>query len=268
MSTRDTPWPQGTPCWVDLMTTDREAAWEFYKSVFGWEIVDTGADMGNYSLATVAGRNVAGLGGMPPGDSNPPPTWTTYLASDDIDKTARAVTANGGQFLVEPMDVPGAGKMAIAMDPTGAAFGLWQAGGHTGASLVNEPGGFVWNECMTRDPERARAFYGAVFGYTYSAMPGADDYSTIDGAGPGNTIGGMGALDASMPEHAPPHWMTYFQVADADDTVARVTAGGGVVRMGPSDTPVGRMAVLRDPQGAVFSIMQTIEAGESEADKA
>lgn len=252
MSIRNEPWPEGTPCWVDLETTDQKAAVEFYGSLFGWEVELTGEEFGHYGLAAIGGHHTAGLGEIPPGQPMPP-AWTTYLASDDVDKTCDAISAAGGAIIAPPMDVGPRGRMAIAQDPTGALFGVWQAGDMIGASLVNEPGGVGWNECRTRDPEQALAFYAAVFGYTYSKMEG-DEYWTIDGAGPGNPVGGIGELDASAPPGAPSHWMTYFMVADADTAVATATANGGAVQAGPFDTPFGRMAALSDPQGAVFSI--------------
>ncbi len=254
MSTRDDAWDPGTPCWVDLMTTDRAAAWEFYRTVFGWKIVDTGEDFGHYGMAEVEGRPVAGLGGIPPG--NPmPPAWTTYIASADADATAAAVTDHGGTILMAPMHVADQGRMCVAQDPTGAVFGVWQPGAMFGFGVADQPGSVVWNECRTRDTGAARAFYSSVFGYTYTVMDDAEDYRTIDGAGPGGTVGGIGRLDAGLPEQVPAHWMTYFMVADADTTAAAVTAGGGAVQMGPFDSPVGRLAVLTDPQGAAFAIM-------------
>jgi hypothetical protein len=253
MSTRDTPWPDGTPSWVDLQTPDREAAWAFYRELFGWEIVDTGEEFGHYGMATVEGRNAAGLGSTMPG-SDAPPAWTTYLASSDADKTVDLVKANGGTVVLDPMVIGDSGRMAVAQDPTGAFFGIWEAKEHIGSGVVNQAGAVVWNECMTRDPQQARDFYAAVFGYTYKVMEGAD-YTTIDGAGPGDTVGGIGAMPDELPAEIPPYWMTYFMVEDADAAAALVSAKGGQVRMGPFDTPFGRLAVVSDPQGAVFSIM-------------
>lgn len=252
MSIRNERWPEGTPCWVDLMTTDQKDAVAFYGSLFGWEVQFTGEEFGHYGLATIGGHFTAGLGEQPPGQSMPA-AWTTYLASDDVDKTCDAITAAGGTVIAAPMDVGTSGRMAIAQDPTGAMFGVWQAADMIGASLVNEPGGVGWNECRTRDPERALQFYAAVFGYSYTKIEG-DEYWTIDGAGPGNTVGGVGELGAGAPAGAPSHWMTYFVVADADAALATARTNGGTVQAGPFDTPFGRMAVLRDPQGAMFSI--------------
>lgn len=252
MTTRTDPWPEGTPCWVDLSTTDQQAATTFYGSLFGWDIIDSGEEMGHYGMGTLAGQAVAGIMQQQP-DQEGPAAWTTYLASDDADRTCAAITAHGGTVLMPTMEVGDVGRMALAQDPTGVFFGIWQAGKTIGATLVNEPGALVWNECRSRDPHRALEFYAAVFGYEYTPMEG-DEYWTINGAGPGNTIGGVGRLDPSAPAEVPAHWMTYFAVADADETAAAAIEAGGAVHVGPFDTPFGRMAVLGDPQGAVFSI--------------
>lgn len=255
MTTRDEPWPQGTPNWADLTTTDREASWRFYRDVLGWQIEDSGDDFGNYGLATLQGRAVAGIGEAQPG-AEAPVAWTTYLATPDAGAAATAIAEHGGTMLMGPMDVPGQGSMAIAADPTGAAFGVWQAGGHNGAAIVDEPGAMVWNELHTTDPGAARAFYGAVFGHTYTPIPDAGDfdYTTIDGDGPGGTVGGLGEM-APGTEGMPPHWLTYFQVADVDATVAAAEAAGGKALGPASDSSYGRMATLQDPQGGVFAVI-------------
>jgi predicted enzyme related to lactoylglutathione lyase len=237
------------------MTSDREASWAFYADVLGWQFVDSGPEMGHYGMASVGGLMVAGIGTPPDPAAAPPPAWTTYLATNDVDKTCEAITANGGMIAVPAMDVGGSGRMALAADPTGALFGVWQALDFIGAQRVNEPGAMVWNQAMSRDPARAREFYAAVFGYQYTAMEGVD-FSTINGDGPGNTIGGIGGMDESFPAEVPAHWDTYFMVADADAAVARATAAGGRVQVPPFDTPFGRMGAITDPQGATLWIMQ------------
>lgn len=256
MTTRDTAWPKGTPNWVDLSTPDPAAAQQFYSRLFGWKIVDTGEQFGHYGIAELDGKQVAGIGGQQPGQEQPP-AWTTYLATDDIAATAEAITANGGTVVAGPFPIEGSGQMAVAQDPAGAYFGVWQAEGMIGCARVNEPGTLIWNECMTRDAPAARAFYGAVFGHTYTdiGVPGMD-YTTIDGEGPGSTVGGMGAMGDDMPAQIPPHWMLYFQVTDADATAQEAKDAGGGVAHGPFDTPQGRVAILTDPQGAMFSVIQ------------
>ncbi len=252
MSTREDPWPQGTPNWVDLSTPDPGASQQFYSSLFGWEVEDSGPEMGHYGMCRAGGRPVAGIGPQMGGDATP--AWLTYLAADDVDKTAEAVAANGGTILAPPMDVGDAGRMAVAQDPTGAVFGIWQAGRTIGFERFNEPGSVVWNEAMSRDPERAKAFYTAVFGYGYDPAQGMP-YWMLQRAADHETVGGIGALEPSLPAEVPAQWRTYFLVDDTDVSAAKVRELGGNVVQPPVDTPFGRMAVVTDPQGAAFSIM-------------
>ncbi|OQO90184.1 glyoxalase [Saccharomonospora piscinae] len=261
MTVRDTPYPDGTPCWVDLMVADPRMAMDFYGALFGWNFADQGDEAGNYLLCSIDDFVVTGVGGMPP-DQPSPPVWTTYLATSDVDDTAARVRQAGGQLMVEPMDVMSEGRMAMAADPTGAVFGLWQAGRTIGAQLTGTPSALVWNECMTRDFATAKGFYTDVFGYaaedmsdeqfTYAALLVGDRY-----------VGGVGELPADVPADVPPHWMTYFGVADTDAAVARVGDLGGSVVTAPFDTPYGRMAAVADNQGVAFSVIAVTAVPDS-----
>jgi predicted enzyme related to lactoylglutathione lyase len=176
--TRDTAWPEGTPCWVDLGVGDIPLAIGFYSGTFGWEVIQGGEETGGYAIAHLDGRTVAGIGPkMGPPDT--PTVWTMYLATDDADATAAKIKGAGGHLLMEPGDVMDAGRMAIAADITGAAFGIWQARAHTGVGLANAPGALSWNEHFSRDWEGAKAFYAAVFGYEYGDMSSDGSYATL-----------------------------------------------------------------------------------------
>lgn len=250
MPTRSDPWPAGTPCWVDLGAPDVAASTEFYGAVLGWTFVDTGEEFGHYNIGEVNGRAAAAIG--PKQDPNQPTAWTVYLASDNADATAAAITANGGTVLAEPFDIPGNGRMTVALDPTGAAFGVWQAIGMIGAEIYNEPGGLAWTDARLTDPDTARSFYTAVFGYRYQPMPGAPDhYMTfhLDDA-PLGGIGGMMDPAADLPSH----WVPYFSVPDTDVAVSAATRLGGALQGPVMDSPFGRMAFLTDPDGAVFAL--------------
>ncbi|MBS2965708.1 VOC family protein [Actinocrinis puniceicyclus] len=248
-----TGYDEGTPCWVDLMCPDLEQAKHFYEPVFGWEYTDTGPEYGNYTMATKNGKVIAGLAPSQPGQPAPP-AWVTYLWADDADAVAGRVVKADGNVFMGPMDVPGAGRMALALDSTGAAFGIWQGREHRGAQLANEPGSFTWNENLNDDPGKARAFYERVFGYTYERLPDwPGEYHTFKVKD--QVRGGVGAKPAQIPPGTPNFWNTYFSVADTDETVAAATRAGGSVGLEPMDTPVGRMAVLMDPAGAQFSII-------------
>ncbi|MGZ4612208.1 MAG: VOC family protein [Kineosporiaceae bacterium] len=263
MSTRDEVWPQGTPSWVDLSSPDVAASNEFYSALLGWEIVDTGEEMGHYGICMINGRAAAGIGPAQPG-SDAPPAWTTYIAVDDADKTAETITAHGGTVIVAPMTVPGQGRMAIAQDPTGAFFGVWQADQMIGEGVYNEPGAVSWNEQISRDPDRARQFYSAVFGYTFDPVEGGDPYWTFTTAD-GRMAGGLGTMRQGTPTEVPPHWMTYFGVASTDDSAATAGATGGAVAQAPFDTPFGRMAVIVDPHGAMFMITDNAMSAPGQA---
>jgi predicted enzyme related to lactoylglutathione lyase len=253
MTVRDTPWAPGTPCWVELMTTDTAAAREFYAALLGWEIEVGGEETGYYGSASRDGRRVAGLMGMMGQDH--PPVWGTYLATSDVDATSKAVEEAGGTILSPAMDVMEFGRFAVAQLPGGGVFSYWQAGDHIGMELANEPGSVTWNEFMTRDYEGAKDFYAKVFGYTYTDMGGDGfQYSTIQVDG--NTVGGMGALPESVPAGVPPHWRVYFAVDDCDATVAQAVELGGAQLGEPSDMPYGRQAEIADPQGARFVVIK------------
>ena len=247
----------GMPSWVDLATTDPEAAKAFYARVFGWTYVDlpTGDEtVPVYTMATLAGRHVAGMSAQPASlaQHGAPPAWSTYMTVDDVDEATKHAEAAGAQVFMTPMDVMDVGRMSVAADPAGAVFCMWQARTHIGAELVNEPGSVCWNELLTSDVSAAKAFYGALLGWAAeTADYGAQAYTmfTLDGA---PVAGGM-ALPA---DGVLPHWAVYFAVADADAAVAAAEAAGGTVRTGPFDTPAGRMAGLADPQGASFWVIK------------
>lgn len=261
MTVRDTPWPEGTPCWVDLMAPDPRMAMDFYGALLAWDFTDTGDEAGNYLMCTVGGREVAGIGGTQPGQESTPAAWTTYLATEDVDKTAAAISAEGGQLLVEPMDVMSAGRMAVAADPTGAVFGVWQAGDTLGVELVDTSSALIWNECMTRDFAAAKDFYGKVFGYGFDDMSGDGfTYATLKVGD--RVAAGLGELPSDAPAEVPAHWMAYFGVTDTDAAVARVNELGGSVLRPPRDSPYGRMSAVADNQGAAFSLISVTASAD------
>lgn len=267
MPTRDESLPDGTPCWVDVLVTDPAAARDFYSGLFGWDIQDGPPEAGGYLMCLLNGRPVAAISPKPEG--NPfPNVWATYLAAGDLDLTVARAKEAGGTFMMEPTDVAAAGRIAFGMDPAGAPYGLWQAGDHKGVGIYDEPGALAWNELMTRDYEGAKAFYGSVFDFEYAELGDGQNfqYSTIT-RGDGEVVAGIGAMGAEVPADKAPEWVTYFNVADADVTATRAAELGATLECQPFDSPFGRMAVVRGPQGETFSIIQTpsvddgVEAG-------
>ncbi len=261
MTTRTSPWPAGTPCWTDLTVPDVAAAQAFYAAVLGWEFAETGAEFGGYVIAHVRDVPTAGIGPQQPGV---PPAWTLYLASDDADATAAAVAEHGGTVVLEPGDVGPLGRMLLAADPTGAVFGVWQAGSHIGAGLVNEPGGLTWEDLRSTDPDVARPFYSGVFGYHHDPFPHAPpDYQTFAAAAGGPPLGGTGGMMGA--DGAPSHWLVYFSVADVDAAVAAASERGGSVLAPAFDTPVGRMAGITDAAGASFFVIRAADGGSTDS---
>ncbi len=253
MVTRDSRWPAGTPCWVEVSADDVPRAVAFYRALFSWDIRSDAPGPGGYSIAHAGGRIVAAVSPKM-GPAGPPSAWTTYLATDDIEASAAAIAAARGQLLTGPLDIAAEGRMAVARDPAGAAFGLWQGGRTTGIGLASEPGALAWNEQFSRDRAASLAFYQAVFGYGFQDMSG-DGFSygalTVDG----HIIGGLGEYSADTPAGLPAAWATYFAVADTDAAVARVTELGGRVVQPARDTPFGRVAAVADSEGAAFSVI-------------
>ncbi|MFG1642393.1 VOC family protein [Amycolatopsis sp. NPDC049252] len=254
---RDDPWPEGTPSWVDLMVPDQAKAVAFYSGLFGWDVQAGGEETGFYGMATVAGRPVAGIGQTPPGQEMPA-VWTTYLSVSDVDKSATAITEASGQIVMPVMDVMEEGRMAVAVDPGGAAFGLWEAGNHTGTQVTAAPGTMAWNECMSRDYPAARAFYEQVFGYGIQDLS-TDEFTYAVLLLDGRPVGGVGALPDSVPSDVPSHWDTYFSVADADASAARAVELGGRALGEPFDSPYGRQVRIADDQGVTFLVVSPNE---------
>jgi predicted enzyme related to lactoylglutathione lyase len=246
-----TEYAPGIPNWVDLQTSDQSAAKRFYTELFGWSYED--APMGDdavYSMAQLNGKQAAAIAPLPP-QQGIPPHWNTYVATADVDATTARATDAGGTLLMPAMDVMDAGRMSVVADPTGAPIALWQAKNNIGASVVNEPGAFTWNELQTPDPEAAAAFFAKLIGWKSEYDEGLD--YTVFSVGDSPVAG---AMKPPMPG-VPPNWLVYFEVADTDDTVAKAQAGGGSVLAEPMDIPPGRFAVLADPQGAVFGVIKS-----------
>jgi predicted enzyme related to lactoylglutathione lyase len=235
MSTVTSNQPLGTPTWLDLGVTDLDAAKTYYGGVFGWDFAES--PLG--TLCLLRGQPVAGLrrGDHP---------WRVHLATDDCDGTAKAVAEAGGAIVEEPHEVGDLGRAALVVDGAGVTVGLWQGRAFAGAALVNEPDTLVRNDLVTAQPDAARAFYTAVFGFT---LDGNDDLPELDFTflrrPDGHEVGGIMGLPGARSD-----WATTFEVADTDATLAK--AGSTATA---AETPYGRSATLTDPFGVEFSII-------------
>lgn len=246
---------QGTPNWVDLSTTDHEGAKTFYGELFGWTFDDQPIPDSDavYSMALKGDGVVGAISAQSPETAaqNVPPAWNTYLAVDDVDAALARADAAGGKIVMPAFDVMDAGRMAFVIDPTGAPVALWQAKDHIGATLVNEPGSLIWNDLRADDPIAAAAFYAAVFGLTGDAQ-NWDTTPYISLKVGDEAVAGI----SERPDGAGPSgWQIYFAVDDTFAIAEKAKALGGTAIVEPTDTPIGPMATLADPQGAVFNVI-------------
>ncbi|MFF3849165.1 VOC family protein [Streptomyces sp. NPDC002328] len=245
--------PEGAPCWADAMFSDVEGAKSFYGDVLGWTFGESSSEYGNYTQAYADGKAVAAVVPPMPGQEGQS-QWCLYLASADASATAAKIREHGGELLMEPMQVGEFGSMCLAREPSGAVFGVWQAGTHEGFETMGTPGAYAWCEVFTREPEKADAFFSAVFGYRQHRLEGEEmDFRLYD-LGDRPLLGRLRMTDDFPPE-VPSYVNVYFTVPDCDDAVAKATKLGAVLRSSPMTTPFGRFAALTDPQGADLSVI-------------
>ena len=266
----------GVPCWIDTSHPDQDAAAAFYGGLFGWDFQDAmpPGSASKYLIARLRGGDVAAIGSLPEG-APPVAVWNTYIWVQSAEAAVAKVLDAGGRVLSDPFDVMDAGRMAVCADPEGATFCVWEARGHKGAQIVNEPGSLSFNGLGTRDPVRAKAFYGALFGWETLGvgdgvqmwrLPGYGDF--LEQRDPGlrqrmaDTVAApegfedvVAALNPIGEDQAGvnPHWSVTFAVDDADATAERAAELGGRVDVPPFDAPWVRMTVITDPQGATFT---------------
>jgi predicted enzyme related to lactoylglutathione lyase len=249
MGERDSYAP-GTFCWADLGTTEGAAAKAFYTALLGWDAEDLAAgEDGVYTMFRRGGRDVAALYEMGADERGQlPPHWSSYVSVADVEAVAARARELEAAVVADPFDVMDSGRMAVVRDPGGAHLHLWQPGRHIGAGRVNEPGCMVWNELATSDVARTAAFYRDLLGW--EAEPDATGYATIRAEGAIN--GGIRPLQ----DGEAPAWLVYFTTPSCDEAAARVRDAGGTVVAGPMAVTVGRIAVVRDPQGAVLALYE------------
>jgi len=243
------------PAWFDLASPDLAASKQFYGRIFGWDAQQVaGPEGGYYTMFSVRGKMVAGLASLM--DQNQPPAWTVYIGSDNVDTTAEAIRAAGGEIAMAPMDVMDAGRMCIFRDPTGAFAAVWQAGTHHGAEAQRETGTVDWVELETRDVPAAKRFYNAVFGWGENSSPmgpGQPDYTEWKLGD--ESLGGAMDISATAPPEMPANWLVYFRVENVDHTAAQIKETGGQVIVEPTAFPGGRFVVATDPHRACFGVV-------------
>jgi len=249
----------GSFCWIELATIDQNAAKEFYTALFGWSLVDSlmGPDE-IYTMFKLQGRDVGAAYTLNQAmrEQGVPPNWMIYVASESADDTAQAAVDAGGRVTAGPFDVSDFGRMAVLQDPTGAMLSVWQPNRHAGIGITGEPGTLCWADLSTPDPEAAASFYNAAFGWDLVLGQDGSGYLHIKNGE--EFIGGVPPAEMRAPG-APPHWLIYFLVTDCDQSAAQAKQLGARLYLEPMTMEnVGRMAVVADPQGAVFALFQPV----------
>ncbi|MBL0938955.1 MAG: VOC family protein [Gemmatimonadaceae bacterium] len=242
------------PVWFDLSTSDLEAAKRLYGELFGWSFMDGGPAMGHYTMAfTPGGHAAAAIAPKMPDQGEMPTVWTVYFGTADMQESVRRITTQGGSIMVPPMHIPENGHMAIAVDPDGAVFGLWQAEPFPGAGVESEHGAMCWSEVNSRHAEANAKFYAGVFNLVAHAleMPDGEYYTLHDG---NPAVCGVMQLDTKS-EGIPPNWMPYFYVNNLDQANAIWEKHGGKIMAGPIASPYGNIMAVQDPQGAYLCYM-------------
>lgn len=259
MSDQPSTRPEGAPAWVDLSVSDLARSRSFYTAVLGWDYTGGEPEFGGYVNATVGGSVVAGMAPPMEGAGEAPHAWTVYLAVDDSAAAGRRISDAGGSILMEPMQVGPFGTMALYADPTGAVFGTWEAGSHTGFQITDVPGAVSWTEAMVGSFEQGKEFYSSVFGWTYQDMSGEGmEYAIF--TTPDDDSGMTGGIGRD-PEK-PPYWSVVFGVEDCDAAAQRVRDAGGQVVVEPFDFEFGRLAIATGPDGEAFGIIHDPEQAD------
>ena len=251
--------PAGSFCWIELATTDQNAASKFYTSLFGWKVTDNpmgGEDF--YSIFKLNGRDSAAgyTMGKDQRAQGVPPHWNLYIAVDNADQTVAKAAQAGGKVIMPAFDVLDAGRMAVVQDPTGATFCLWQPKQKQGVGITGENSALCWADLSTPDPDRAGKFYSAVFGWKLEkGEKDTSGYLHIKNGG--DFIGGIPPTAHRNPQ-TPAHWLIYFMVADVEASAAKAAKLGAKILMPTRAMEgVGTWAIVADPQGAVFAIFKS-----------
>ena len=247
------------PVWVDLSTSDAEAARSYYSKLFGWKVeVNPDPQYGGYALAKIDGKDVAGIG--PKQSPEAPSAWMVYIGTVDAADTTKKAEAAGGKVVVPLMNVGDQGAMSMVADPSGAVFGIWQSQNMTGAETTGAPNTYGWAELNSRGVEKSIPFYKKLFGWGEKKSEmgqGQGDYTEFL-AGGESIAGGM-EMNPMVPAEVPSYWMVYFNVDDVDKAFKKATEAGGQEMLAPQEFPGGRFTILQDPQGATFGLLKMKE---------
>jgi predicted enzyme related to lactoylglutathione lyase len=270
----------GKMIWADLLTPDLQAAEQFYGGLFGWTFRDVQAANGmDFTIAYNGGLPVAGMLRRDlPKDHSRQPAWLPFMAVRNVVEARQVALAQNGTLLAPPHSYPRRGEQAVLADPQGAVFAVLASSAGDPPDVLAAIGTWIWSSLITTDAERAAAFYQKLFGYQVYDLAGDASQATTSRGGDANIQHLVLASDDfarasanSIPADRPnthPHWLSFIRVADATDAALRATSLGGQVLVAPHvDRHGGRIAVLSDPAGARFGVMEWTSTDPKEAPK-
>lgn len=247
-------------CWIELCSSDWKSAKPFYSQLFDWQILDQpiGEDC-YYTMLQKGADDIAAMYQMTAEQqkSGAVSHWLAYVAVTHVDNSVARAVELGAKVLAGPHDVAGAGRMVMLQEPGGAIFALWQEGGHIGTQRQLEANTPYWFELVSKNSQKSRDFYTSLFDWQVETKDmGEMEYTLfkVDD----HPVAGMIEMTAEWGEDIPPHWMVYLAVLDCDSKAAHAQKLGGEICVPPTDVPeVGRFCVITDPQGAVFSMLES-----------
>jgi len=258
----------GKVIWVDLLTPDLAAAKQFYGGLFGWTFNDFPSAGARYAVALLDGRPVGGLlqPAAPPGRDRQP-AWLTFIAVSDVDAAQRAALAHGAKVLFGPASVERRGRQAVFADPEGAVFAVLASSSGDPPDFMAAPGEWIWSALLVRDPAADASFYKALFGYEVIEAPSEDGLAHLILSSDEYARASANALPSESARRHP-HWLNFVRVVDAADAAAKAVSLGGRVLVEPHvDRHGGRVAVVADPAGAPFGLMEWSDSDSKEAAK-
>lgn len=243
--------------WHELLTKDPNAAKPFYTGVVGWGTHDWEGSNPPYTMWMAGDAMVGGVMQLPDEaiQHGAPSNWLTYIETQDVDETVARATQLGAKTFVVPTDIPNVGRFAVLADPQGAMFAVFMPAGDPMNHDPDRQGQFSWHELMTTNQPEAFDFYQDLFGWQKTSAMDMGDQGVYQMFGLTSDIpvGGMYTIPDGM--GAPPSWLPYIRVDNADAAAERMKQLGGTLKNGPMEVPGGdRIAIGSDPQGAVFAV--------------
>ncbi|WP_367160574.1 VOC family protein [Kozakia baliensis] len=256
-STEKTRLP-GKVIFSQLVTPSLEVAQQFYGKLFGWQFQHVPSRGARYAEIMLNGHPIASVveRAIPPGIHDVP-FWMPFIATSDVDALARKAQNGGGKILFKPRDIPGLGRETVVADPQGGLFAALTTPSGDPVDETTPPDGWIWSTLLTPDPQGAGNFYQSLFGYETAPAPDSSDNAHLIAASQDYARASINPLPPHMPPNAPARWIRFLRVENVGAAAETATSLGGKILVEPHiDRDGALVAVLADPAGAVFGILE------------